>query len=185
MFKLEYAILTNEKERLKQVENISLFEKELDEIEGQIHITFNGKEIGFVDETIPYEGEYLVTWLYLLNIGIMHLNNTGYFAMLVPDSADVWLEFKLMNKKVCISEMQTTREYKGFTTTSPIERIKTFWSDNIDKMELFQEILQKTKVFIEEVYSINEILLESREMKRLINIYQMVKDDVRGNFFEE
>lgn len=183
MLKLEYAILTNEKKRLKQVENILLFEKELDEVEGQIHIICNENEIGFVDETIPYEGEYLITWLYLLNTGIMHLDNTGYFAMLVPDSADVWLEFKLMDKKVCISEIQTTKEYKGFTTTSPIESIKIFWSDNIDKMELFQEVLQKTKAFIQEVYSINEILVESREMKRLINIYQMMKDDDREDIF--
>lgn len=178
MFRLEYAILSNEKKRLKRVRNIVLFENELDEVEGQIHIACNENEIGFVDKTIPYEGEYLVTWLYLLNTGIMHLDSKGYYAMLVPDSADVWLEFKLANKRVCVSEMQTMRDYKGFIMTSPIESTKTFWLNNIEKAELYQEILEKTEAFIREVYSINKLLVESRNIKRLINSYQMVKDTV-------
>lgn len=176
MFRLEYAILDNEKNRLKQVKKLSVFEKELDEVEGQIYVRINENEIGFVDKSIPYDGEYLIRWLYLLNTGIIQLGNTGYFAMLVPDSADVWLEFKLMNKNICISKMQTTREYKGFTTKIPIESIKTFWAEDIDKMELFQEVLKKTKEFIQEIYSINKILLKSKNMKRLIDIYQIAND---------
>ena len=63
------------KKRLKQVEEITLFEEELDEIEGQIYIACNDNEIGFVDESIPYEGEFLVTWLWQLNSGILRLDD--------------------------------------------------------------------------------------------------------------
>jgi len=182
MFRLEYAILTNEKKRLKQANNLVVFEKELDEVEGQIHIVCNENEIGFVDKTIPYEGEYLITWLYLFNTAILHLNNTGYFAMLVPDSTDIWLEFKFVNKKVCVSEMQTFGEYVGYTTAIPLKNVKIIWTDIIDKIELFQEILQTTKVFIQEVYSINKILVESREMIRLIDSYHMVIEEVKKIF---
>lgn len=183
MFKLEYAVLFNEKKRLNKVENLTLFEKELDEVEGQIHIICNKNEIGFVDETIPYEGEYLVEWLRLLNTGILQLEEKGYFAMLVPDSADVWLEFKLLNKMVCISEVQTEENYKGFIMTSPIESTKTFWSDTIEKIELFQEILKKTEAFIQEVYSINKLIVGSKGMKRLIKIFQMSKYIANNNIF--
>lgn len=180
MFKLEYAILANEKERLKQVKNIAYFEKELDEVEGQVHITCYKNEIGFVDETIPYEGEYLVEWLHLLNTGILQLEDKGYFAMLVPDSTDVWLEFKLLNKTVCISEVQTGENYKGFTMTTPIKSTKTFWSDNIEKLELFQEILIKTEEFIQEVSSINKLIVASRGMKKLINTFHLSKNVVNN-----
>lgn len=175
MFKLEYAILSNEKNRLRRVENTALFEKESDEVEGQIHIICNKNEIGFVDETISYDGEYLVEWLHLLNTGILQLEDKGYFAMLIPDSADVWLEFKLLNKMVCISEEQTDEKYKGFTMTEPIKSTKIFWSDSIEKSELYQEILIKTEAFIQEVYSINKLIAGSRRMKRLINTFQMSK----------
>lgn len=176
MFIVEYAILCNEKERLKKVEKIALFEEQLDEIEGQICITCNENRIGFVDESIPYEGEFLVTWLRRLNSGILHLDSNGYFAMLVPDSADVWLEFKLINKVVQVSKIKTTKKYKDTTMTNPIESTKIFWTDNIEKTQLFQEILKKTEAFIKEVYSVNKLLVESRGIKRLINIFQMAKD---------
>ena len=182
MFKLEYAILFNEKKRLNKVENLTLFEKELDEVEGQIHITCNKNEIGFVDETIPYEGEYLVEWLQLLNTGILQLEDKGYFVMLVPDSADVWLEFKLLNEMVCINEVQTEENYKEFIMTNNIEITKNFWSDKIKKVEFFQEILKKTEAFIQEVYSINKLIVGSKRMKRLIKIFQMSKDSIDNNF---
>ena len=57
--------------------------------------------------------------------------------MLIPDSTDVWLEFRLMDNMVQVSEMQTVKEYKEFIMTSPIESTKIFWSDSIEKMELF------------------------------------------------
>lgn len=181
MFRLEYAILSNEKKRLKKVEKIATFEEQLDEIEGQICITCNENVIGFVDESIPYEGEFLVTWLWRLNSGILNLDSNGYFIMLVPDSSDVWLEFKLMNKVVKVSKIKTIKKYKDTTMTKPIESTKIFWSANIEKIELFQEILKKTEEFIQEVYSINKLLVESRVIKRLINIFQMAKDDVHIN----
>lgn len=176
MFRVEYAILSNEKNRLKQVEKIALFEEQLDEIEGQIYIMCNKNEIGFVDESIPYEGEFLVTWLRLLNSVILHLDSYGYFAMLIPDSADVWLEFKLMNKLVQVSEIKTLKEYEDTTMTKFIENKKVSWSEKIEKNELFQEVLEKTEAFIQEIYSINKILVESRRIKRLINTFQMAKD---------
>lgn len=185
MFRVEYAILSNEKKRLKQVEKITFFEEDLDEIEGQIYIACNENEIGFVDESIPYEGEFLVTWLWRLNSGILHLDNNGYFAMLIPDSADVWLEFELMNKVVRVSKIKTVKRYKDTTMTKPIESTKIFWSENIVKIELIQEILKKTEAFIQEVYSINKLLVESTEIKRLINTFQMAKDDVCINYLEE
>lgn len=178
MFRVEYTILSNEKNRLKQVEKIALFEEQLDEIEGQIYIMFNKNEIGFVDESIPYEGEFLVTWLRLLNSVILHLDSYEYFAMLIPDSADVWLEFKLINEVVQVSEIETLKEYEETTITKLIEDKKAFWSENIEKDELFQSVLEKTEAFIQEVYSINKILVESRGIKRLINTFQMAKDSV-------
>ena len=60
--------------------------------------------------------------------------------------------------------------------TNPIESTKIFWTDNIEKTQLFQEILKKTEAFIKEVYSVNKLLVESRGIKRLINIFQMTKD---------
>ena len=184
MFRLEYGILSNERKRLMQVGNLALFEKELDEVEGQIHITCNQNEIGFVDETIPYEGEYLVTWLNALNKGILYLENNGYFAMLIPDSADVWLEFKLQREVVCISEVQVEKKYKEFTMLSPIESTKIFWSDRIEKEELFQEILKKTDNFLQDVYSINQLLVDSKGMKKLINSFEMSKA-VLGNHLNQ
>lgn len=185
MFRVEYAILSNEKNRLKQVEKIALFEEQLDEIEGQIYIMCNKNEIGFVDESISYEGEFLVTWLSLLNSVILHLDSYGYLAMLRPDSADVWLEFKVMNEVVQVSKIKTLKEYEDFIMTKFIENKKVFWTENIEKSELFQEVLEKTEAFIQEVYSINKILVESREIKRLINTFQLAKDNVCINLLEK
>lgn len=76
--------------------------------------------------------------------------------------------FYPMRKKDCIM-------------TIPIESTKTFWSDSIEKMELFQEILEKTETFIQDVYSINKLLVESRRLKILINTFQMSKGVVCNN----
>ena len=65
--------------------------------------------------------------------------------MLIPDSADVWLEFKSMNKVVRVSKIETVKQYKGTTMTKPIESTKIIWAENIVKIELVQEILKKQK----------------------------------------
>lgn len=121
------------------MKKIALFEEQLDEIEGQIYIMCNKNEIGFVDESIPYEGEFLVTWLSLLNSGILHLDSYGYFAMLRPDSADVWLEFKLMNKVVQVSEIENLKEYENFIMTKFIENKKVFCQKILIKVSCFKK----------------------------------------------
>ena len=75
MFCIEYEILDGEKNRLSSIKRIEEFESDFNTIVGQIHLVCNSEEIGFVDREIPYDGEFILTWLQRLNTVILGLQS--------------------------------------------------------------------------------------------------------------
>ena len=156
MFLINYGILDEEKNKILKLKNIKEFDSDISDIMGQIELIFNNSKEGFVDKDIPYSGEFLIAWFNRLNSVVIQLKIDTFTAMELPDSDNVWLEFKVDNEKVLVSE---TRAEKT----------------NIDKYELVDTIIDTADSFIKDILSINELFSESKEFKRLEDKYIKAK----------
>lgn len=178
MFAIKYEILDEGKNRLSNIKNIKEFELEFNSITGQIQLICNDKKIGFVDKEIPYEGEFLLIWLQRLNEVIIHLNSNSFVTMSIPDSANIWLEFKAIDNMILITKIRAKKEMhvQEFILNMPKEKDQCFWNEYILRKEFVSIVLESTDKFIKELASINEILLEAREVIELENLFQKAKE---------
>lgn len=172
MFCIEYEILEEEKARLSNVK-----EFELDNIAGQMRLVFNDKEIGFVDKEIPYDGELLLTWFQKLNEVIIQLRASDFITMWLPDSTNIWLEFKSISKIILISKIRAEAEnhIEKTITNVPKKREEIFWSESIEKENFLEEVFESTNKLIQESILLNRLLLESKELVELKNTYEEAK----------
>ena len=180
MFCIEYQILDNEKKRLSNLKAIEEFESNFNTIVGQMQLVCNGEEIGFVDREIPYDGDFILTWLQRLNTVVIELQSNIFTAMSIPDSANIWLEFKKTDKIISVSEIRTKAEMhvQDFVTNIPQKREECFWTEHILIKEFIEEILMTTDRFIKEIVSINELLLTAKEVVELENLYHIAKESL-------
>lgn len=178
MFCINYGLLKEERERLSNIKDINEFETDLDFIVGQIQLICNKSESGFVDTEIPYDGEFVSSWFEDLNKVLIQLKTESFVAMLKPDCADIWLEFETIDKTLLISEICATPEGSiGKTVTNiPNKRTEILWSETISLEEFVKGIFETTDKYIKDIRSLNEILLDSRDMRGLINAFQKAKE---------
>jgi hypothetical protein len=177
MFLINYEILEEEEDRISKLNNLLEFESDVNTVMGQIQLIFNNTEEGFVDKDIPYSGEFLITWFKRLNDVLIQLKEYAFVAMKLPDSDNIWLEFKLNNEEVLISEIKAEKEIhlENFIVNLPKKRSEFFWCESISKDELFNTILDTTKNFMKDVLAINQLLAESKEFKELEDKYNKIQ----------
>lgn len=176
MFLINYGILDEEKNRILKLKNIKEFDSNISEIMGQIELIFNNSKEGFVDNDIPYSGEFLITWFNRLNSVLIQLKTDSFVAMELPDSDNIWLEFKVDNEKVLVSKTRAEKtNIDKFVVNLPKRRKELFWCESISKDELVDTIIDTTGSFIKDILSINELLSESKEFKRLKDKYIKAK----------
>lgn len=180
MFCIEYDILDGEKNRLSSLKEIEEFESDFNTIAGQIHLKFNNEEIGFVDGEIPYDGEFVLTWLQRLNTVIKELQSNTFVTMSIPDSANIWLEFKKIDEMLLVTQIRAKAEryVQESITNIPQKREECCWTEHILIKEFYEKILMTTYRFIKEIVSINELLLAAREVIELVNLFQKTKESV-------
>ena len=180
MFCIEYEILDSEKNRLSSIKKIEEFEADFNTIVGQMHLVCNHEEIGFVDRDIPYEGEFVLTWLQRLNAVIMELQSNNFVTMSIPDSANIWLEFKKIDKMILVTQIRAKAEryVQESVIIIPKMREECCWTEHILIKEFNEKILMTTDKFIKEIVSINELLLAAREVIDLCKLFQKAKESV-------
>ena len=180
MFCIEYEILDDEKNRLISLKEIEEFESDFNTIVGQIHLKFDNEEIGFIDREIPYEGEFVLTWLQRLNTVIMQLQSNAFVTMSIPDSADIWLEFKKIDKMLLVTQIRAKAEehVQEFVTNMPKTREECCWTEHILIKDFKEQILMTTDRFIKEIVSLNELLLTARGVIELGNLFQKAKESI-------
>lgn len=173
MFKISYEILDNERFRISKVNNINNFENDVNTIVGQIQLVFQENFIGFLDKEIPYEGEFLITWLRLLNESILYLDTHGFATMYEPDTDDIWLEFGENANQIRVSRIRAEKqEYvTSYIDSIPKNKVEVFWHEDVSKDEFYDSILKVTALFIEDVLSMNKLMAESNEFKNLESSY--------------
>lgn len=178
MFCIEYEILEHEKNRLSSFKGIEEFESDFNTIVGQIHLVCNSEEIGFVDREIPYDGEFILTWLQRLNTVILELQSNTFVTMSIPDSANIWLEFKKMDKMILVTQIRAKaeRHVQESVINIPQKREECCWTEHILIKEFNEKILMTTDRFIKEIVSINKLLLAAKEVIELENLYKKTKE---------
>ncbi|WP_291584083.1 hypothetical protein [Clostridium sp. UBA6640] len=178
MFLINYEILEDEKNRIFKLNNIMEFESDVNTVMGQIQLIFNNTKEGFVDKDIPFSGEFLITWFKRLNDALIQLKESSFVAIELSDSDSIWLEFKLNNEEVLISEIKAEKEMhiEKFIVNLPKRRSELFWCESISKDELFNTILDTTNNFMKDILAINQLLAESKEFKELEDKYIKAKN---------
>lgn len=173
MFKISYEILDNERFRISKINDINDFENDVNTIIGQIQLVFQEKVIGFVDKEIPYEGEFLIIWLTLLNESMLYLDTYGFATIYEPDTDDIWLEFEKNINQIRVSRIRAEKqEYvTSYIESIPKAEVEVFWSQYVSKNEFYDSILKVTALFIEDVLSINKLIAKSNQFKKLENSY--------------
>lgn len=173
MFKISYEILDNERFRISKVNSINDFEMDVNTIVGQIQFLFQKNAIGFVDKEIPYEGEFLMTWLSLLNKAMLYLCTYGFATIYEPDTDDIWLEFEENANQIRVSRIIAEKqEYiTSYIESTPKIKVGVFWNEDVSKDEFYGSILKITDLFIKDVLSINKLIAESNEFNKLESSY--------------
>ncbi|WP_379127247.1 hypothetical protein [Paenibacillus sp. sgz500958] len=169
MFQIEYEILDCEIKRISIVNDLYEFENDLNTIVGQIQLKFNGREEGFVDRDIPYEGEFLITWVQLLNEAIVYLKEYGFATIFKPDSDNIWFEFALHDNIVEVSKIRAEKQklVPNMIEKVPHAQSEFFWSEFVTIEEFYETILTVSEKLLKHIGSINKLILDSRELIKL------------------
>ena len=177
MFKINWGILDEEKRRISQIKHIDEFENNLNTIVGQFRIDINNITEGFVDTDIPYDGEFIVTWLQLLNDAIQYISLYSFASIYEPDTDNVWMEFSLEKNIIQVSQIRAEQQkyVEKFIEKTPRKPIKYYWCDRILKNEFQSTVLCVTKDFIDYILELNEIMSQSKEIKLLEEKYYNAK----------
>lgn len=177
MFSINYLITDCEKDRLSRVQPHSPDTERID-VGGQIHLLFNSTEVGFIHNEVDFDLEPLTEWFEMLSQVMLQLINSEYVTMWVPESADVWLEFFAVHKHITIRLVLVDKDMSVDRLVKKTPNIikKTFWSEHILKMDFYNTVLTATKRYIEELVSINELLMECKDISDLVYAYQEAKE---------
>lgn len=176
MFCINYEIIEEEKKRLSNIKEFEI-ESELEPVEAQIHLIFNNEEIGFIDKEIPYDGELIIMWLEELNEVIIQLKTNKFATMWIPDSADIWLEFKMIDEIILVNQIRVKKEVhvEKIVDNMPKKQEELFWSESISREEFFRGIFVTTSRFIQDISLLNELLLKSKRIIKLENTLKKAK----------
>ncbi len=183
MFKINYEILESERDRLKSINDFTIFEDDVSTIHGQIQISVTNKLIGFVDKDIPYEGELLTMWFQLLNEALYVLETNGFVTIYEPDSVDIWIEFQLITSDIYIRRIRAENSvgFSSLIDCKPKVNKEVFWSEKVNKMVVYKSIIESTNIFVEDILSLNGLLGELGDIKKLIKTNSEVREFLNNN----
>lgn len=177
MFRIDFEILEREKERLSGVKNSREFEEELNNVLGQMEVTFNDRAIGSMDNDDTFYGDYLLTWFQEFNEVIVELEESRFVTMMIPDGPNVWLEFEESDNMLKVNKIQAGRKIRvgKNVLTEPKVREKFYWTETISKDEFVSQVISHTGKFMLQITTLNEILSRSREVMILERLFQKAK----------
>ncbi|EJO5347966.1 hypothetical protein NRP93_002065 [Clostridium botulinum] len=178
IFTLKFLILNSMKEKLSNINDIEEFEREFGTIEGQIQLNFNDIEEGVIDEELIFISELIISWFKRLNQVLLSIESSDYVAMNVPESDNIWYEFRDEDEYLIVSKVKSvkTNNICDFVVIKPIKKDISFWKGiRIQKRIFKNEILKATQNLIDEIVLINGELRETLEVKELTNLYKKVQ----------
>jgi hypothetical protein len=178
MFEIKYRIV-DDLICLKNI-NTEEFNKDNADIEGFFQLRFNdsiegsyhSKELG------EYEvgHELIILWFDRLIQTVSLLYETKYVALRNIESQNTWIEFILVNKNdINVNLGKYVGEYtnEDIITTEGDYFNYPRWKDAVITMDAFKdEIIEKAKKFINDIYEINPQIAKSNlilRLKQLIN----------------
>jgi len=168
MFEIKYELLDNELRRLSEVTNLEEFEYDLNEVVGQFQITINNEIEGFVDKDIPYEGEFIIEWLYLLNETVCCLGKTGFASFAAPDSNNIRYEFEINKQNLRMSKFSAKeKQIFNHIYLNPVEKEELFWNETISTKVFYRGVQSITDKFFRHLEAINPNLLNLKIVLRL------------------
>lgn len=178
IFTLKFLILNSTKEELSNINDVEEFERELGIIEGQIQLNFNDIQEGVIDEELIFVSELIISWFKRLNQVLLCIKSSNYVAMNVPESDNIWYEFRDEDEYLIVSKVKgvKTNSICDFVVMKPIKKDISLWKGiKIQKTIFKNEILKATQNLIDEIVLINGKLKETLEVKELINLYKKVQ----------
>ncbi|HDK7166227.1 TPA: hypothetical protein PTV44_000030 [Clostridium botulinum] len=178
IFTLKFLILNSTKEELSNINDIEEFEREFGTVEGQIQLNFNDIEEGVIDEELIFISELIISWFKRLNQVLLSIKSNKYVAMNIPESDNIWYEFRNEGKYLIVSKVKSikTNNICDFVVIKPIKKDISFWKGIKIKKTIFKnEILKATQNLIDEIILINDKLKETLEVKELTDLYNNLK----------
>lgn len=173
MFSVRYLMLDDEIERIREIKSISDFENDIDTVVGQIQLSFTNNSIGFVDEDIPYNGEFIVTWLRLLNEAVVFLEEYGFATIHEPDSDNIWLEFQKSEEELSVKRAKVDKQKLVLSHIEKLPKnyVEVFWKDKVSKREFYNSIQKVTNDFLVEISKVNPLIKQSNDLQKLEKAY--------------
>ena len=109
---------------------------------------------------------------------LIQMKTEEFVTMMEPDCDNIWLEFKIMDEVILISEIRAEEEMCVVKTITnmPKRQKEFFWSESILKEEFISQVFAITSKFIQDILSLNKILATSREIMELNLVFQKAKE---------
>jgi len=179
MIKIKYEIFEDHVEELKNIDLLA-FDIDYTEIYGLFTITLNEHDfVPFPDDNMPLSAkrmfsEGIITHLELLNEVLTTLNQHNYVALKYIENSSSWLEFKVIKDFIKVSELEKeVNSLNSLICTNDKfligAKYGSFKEILVSKKEFEDEVLQKTKLFLEEIENINPLILKSKYFSKLRN----------------
>jgi len=178
VFKIKLRI-TNGIDELKTMTS-GYFDKEWSNIEGFIEVEIGEHKEGCYYHENPLQpgevgAELINWWLELFLKCANHIKKAKYVAFHEPDTANRWLEFKLIDDMIVINVALDTKQVKKDFFISEVCDDFTYIEPTGFKISLndfFSEIDDAAKVFFDKLGDINLELLKTKMVIELLNLTQ-------------
>ncbi|GKX31173.1 hypothetical protein SH1V18_36530 [Vallitalea longa] len=179
MFNIKYELLDSELNRLRETTDLKEFELDVNEVVGQFQLSVNDRVEGFVDKDIPYEGEFVSEWIYLLNESIQCLDEEGFVSISAPDSNNIRYELELNSEGLIVKKIRALpKQILEHICIEPVEQAEFFWKEIVSAKAFSHAVLEVTEQFLTQVEKANPFLLELEILLRLKQSFLKSKDIV-------
>lgn len=149
------------------------FDHTKQDIDGIIELNFNGNKHGIFFDDCPFGEERLIRWFIDLLTIAEKIKEHNYVAYRIPDSANLWLEFILEGKELCVSLVEDVdRELiLDLFIYEPYEEFRySHWKGSrISAVSFVEEILTNARKLINFISVLNPQLLKSENIQILQN----------------
>ncbi|MCP1187462.1 hypothetical protein [Paenibacillus sp. 1781tsa1] len=177
MFTISFKAIDNFDE-IKQM-SAKQFDLTKQDIEGIIELDFNGSKYGMFFDDCPFGNERLIRWFVDLLTIVQKIRIHQYVAYRIPDSANLWLEFKQQGVELQVSLVEDIdREViLDLFITEPNEEFRySNWNGvNVSSASFTEEIMKNAHQFLDFVTELNPDILQSTS----IQILQEKLNDVK------
>ncbi|MEK4363085.1 hypothetical protein MKX68_11530 [Paenibacillus sp. FSL M8-0212] len=169
MFTLSFKAIDNFDE-IKQM-SAKQFDLTKQDIEGIIELDFNGSKYGMFFDDCPFGNERLIRWFVDLLTIVQKIRIHQYVAYRIPDSANLWLEFKQQGVELQVSLVEDV-DREVILDLFITERLEEFrystWNDvNVSVASFTDEIMKNAHKFLDFVTELNPDILQSTSIQLL------------------